>query len=160
MVPGTWGLGSVDQRWVSAHPQPRCRSLSCGTDKARPEQVKLCSPVALSFDQLEAGNLSLDLAAAPGQHQGCAHGLLVLTQAGGEAAQLAVPGIGQSRGERICRAGADQGTKALGEVTSCGQRWRRRDQPLDIGAVRFCKRRQVSREHPSYLPRRVCRRPR
>jgi len=150
----------VNQLGNGAHPQPRCRLLSCGTDKARPEQVKLCSPVALALDQLEAGDLALDLAAAPGQHQGCAHGLLVLTQAGGEAAQLAVLGIGQPRGERIRRVGADQSTKAQGEVASRGQRWRQPQQPLDIGAVRICKRRQVSREHPGHPPRRVCRRPR
>ncbi len=89
-------------------------------DQARPEQVELCAPVTLAFDQLEAGNLSLDLAAAPGQSQGCTHCLLVLTQAGGKAAQLAVLGIGQPGGECICGVGADQGTKALGKVASRG----------------------------------------
>jgi len=109
--------------------------LSCGTDQACPEQVELCSPIALAFDKLEAGNLALDLAAAPGQRQGCAHGLLVLTQAGGEAAQFAVLGIGQPRGERIRRAGANQGAKAEGEVARRGQRWRQPQQPLDIGVT-------------------------
>jgi len=45
--------------------------LSCSTDKARSEQVELCSSISLSFDQLEAGDLALDLAAAPEQRQGC-----------------------------------------------------------------------------------------
>ncbi len=58
-------------------------------DHTCPEQVELCASVSLAFDQLQASDLSLDLAAAPGQQQGCAHGLLVLTQAGGEATQLA-----------------------------------------------------------------------
>ena len=74
-------------------------------DQACPEQVELCSSVALALDQLQPGDLSLDLAAAPGQSQGCTHGLLVLTQAGGEAPQLAVLGIGQPGGERIRGAG-------------------------------------------------------
>ncbi len=84
-------------------------------DQARPEQVELCSPVALAFDQLEAVDLSLDLAAAPGQRQGCKHGLLVLTQARSEATQLAVLGIGQPGDEGIRRRGTYKSTKALGE---------------------------------------------
>ena len=63
-------------------------------DQACPDQVELCSPVTLAFDQLEAGDLALNLATALGQRQGCTQGLLVLTQAGGEAAQLAPRGIG------------------------------------------------------------------
>lgn len=47
-------------------------------DQACPEQVELCAPIALAFDQLEAGDLALNLATAPGQRQGCTHGLLVL----------------------------------------------------------------------------------
>lgn len=156
----TTRMVGTTQGQYSAHPQPRCRSFSCGTDQACSEQVELCPPVALAFDQLQPGDLSLDLAAAPGQRQGCAHGLLVLAQAGGEAVQLAVLGIGQPRGERIRRAGTDQGTKAKGEVTSHGQRWRLPQQPLDVAAVRICKHRQVSREHPGRASRRVCRRPR
>ena len=104
-----------------AHPQPRCRSLSCGKDQACPEQVELCSPVSLAFDQLEAGDLSLDLAAAPGQRQGCAHRLLVHAQASGKAAQLAVVGIGQPGGEGIRGGGTYKSTKALGDVASRGQ---------------------------------------
>ncbi len=64
-------------------------------DQTCPEQVEPCSSVTLAFDELQAGDLALNLAAAPGQHQGCAHRLLVLTQAGGEAAQLAAFSIGQ-----------------------------------------------------------------
>ena len=56
--------------------------------------------------------------------------------------------------------GANQGSEALGKVANRGQRRRNREQPLDIGAVRLCYRRQVSREHPGHLPRRVCRGPR
>ena len=126
-----------------AHPQPRCRSLSCGTDQARPEQIELCSPVCLTFDQLQAGDLPFDLAAAPGQRQGCAHGLLVLAQAGSEAVQLALFGVGQPGREGIGGMGADQGSEALGKVANRGQRWRQREQPLDIGAVRFGQRRRV-----------------
>ena len=53
--------------------------------------------------------------------------------------------------------GANQGSEALGKVANRGQRWRQREQPLDIGAVRFGKRHHVSGEHPGYPPRWVCR---
>ena len=36
----------VNRLGKGAHPQLRCRSLSCCMDQARPEQVELCSSVA------------------------------------------------------------------------------------------------------------------
>jgi len=85
-------------------------------DQACPEQVELCSPVALAFDQLQAADLPFDLSAAPWKRQGCTHGLLVLMQAGGKAAQVAVSGLGQPRGELIRGARANQDTEVLGKV--------------------------------------------
>ena len=60
------GVLDVDRRGNLAHPQARCRSLSCCMDQTRLEQVELCSPVSLALDQLQPSDLSLDLAAAPG----------------------------------------------------------------------------------------------
>lgn len=107
----------------------------------------------LAFDQLQAVNLPLNLAAALGKRQGYPHGPLVLTQASGKASQVAASGLGQPRGERIRGAGANQGIEALGKVANRGQRRRPRKQPLDIGAVRLRKRRQISREHPGHTAR-------
>ncbi len=74
---------------------------------------------------------------------GAGRGLLVLTQASSEAAHVVASGLGQPGGERVRGAGADQGTKAEGEIANHGQR--QRQQPLDTDAIRF------RRQQPSQL---------
>lgn len=76
---------------------------------------------------------------------GAGRGLLVLTQASSEAAHVVASGLGQPGGERVRGAGADQGTKAEGEIANHGQRLRQRQQPLDTDAIRF------RRQQPSQL---------
>jgi hypothetical protein len=97
--------------------------LAGSPQEATAEQIEAGPAKHLAFQHFEAINMPFDRAGTPGQSDAGFHGLIVLTQAGGEALQ----GL-QRTGRRALKPGiealrlplADQGRKVLREVNGFG----------------------------------------
>jgi len=84
---------------------------SCGFTEAGSEEVEFGAAIGLPFDELEPGDLSFDLAAAPGQGQRGVNGSGILFEAEGKESELAVLGLHQPRLELVGGMCTDNGSK-------------------------------------------------
>ena len=93
---------------------------SCGFTEAGSEEVEFGAAIGLPFDELEPGDLSFDLAAAPGQGQRGVNGSGILFEAEGKRSELAVLGLHQPRLELVGGMCPDNGSKPQSQVTRLG----------------------------------------
>lgn len=93
---------------------------SCGFEETGTEKVELGAAVGLPLDELELGDLSFDLAAAPGQGQRGTDGGGILFEAKGKGCELALLCLAQPRRERVGGLCPDHGSKPQGQVARLG----------------------------------------
>src|SRR4051794_9902301 len=93
---------------------------SCGFTEAGSEEGEFSAAIGLPFDELEPGDLSFDLAAAPGQGQCGVDGSGILFKAEGKGSELAVLGLEKPRLDLVGGMCPDNGSKPQSQVACLG----------------------------------------